>query len=114
MTKIKTTLLALAAALPLLTMSMSSQAAISSNMEEALVDVCKATLSDNVHKLNKATKQYHLKNRTVALKLMCNGEDVISFAEHNGASKTAAKLQRSIGDVSITDVAALSKVNVSF
>ncbi|HBY86192.1 MAG TPA: hypothetical protein DEO86_09975, partial [Colwellia sp.] len=51
---------------------------------------------------------------TVALKLMCNGEDVISFAESNGADKTAAKLQNSIGNVEITDVAALSKVNVTF
>jgi len=114
MTKVKTTLLALAAALPLLTVSMSSQATMSPYMENALIDVCKAALSNNVLKLSNTTKNYRLKDKTVALKLMCNGEDVISFAEHYGANKTAAKLQRSIGDVSITDVAALAKVNVSF
>jgi len=114
MTKVKSTLLALAAALPLLTMSMSSQAAMSPYMENALIEVCKATLSNNVHKLNKTTKQYRLTKKTVALKLMCNGEDVISFAEHYGANITAAKLQQSLGDVNITDVAALSKMDVSF
>jgi len=114
MTKVKTTLLALTAALPLLTMSMSTQAAMSPHMETALVNVCKAALSNSVLKLSKTTKQYRLQNKTVALKLMCNGEDVISFAEHYGADKTAAKLQKSLGNVSITDVAALSKVNVSF
>jgi hypothetical protein len=44
---------------------------------------------------------------------MCNGEDVISFAQSNGAEKTVAKLQRSLGDVSITDVASLTKLKVT-
>jgi len=114
MTKVKTTLLAFTAALPLLTMSMSSQAAMTPYMENALIDVCKAAISNSVHKLNKTTKEYRLQKKTVALKLMCNGEDVISFAEHYGADKTAATLQKSLGNVSITDVAALSKVDVSF
>lgn len=113
MTKVKTTLLALTV-LPLLTISMSSQAAMTSYMENALIDVCKAAISDNVHKLTKTTKGYRLKKKTVALKLMCNGEGVISFAESYGAKRTSAALQRSLGNVSITDVAALSKVNVNF
>ena len=114
MTKVKTTLLALATALPLLTLSVSSQATMSPHMETALTNVCKAAISNSVMKLNRTTKEYRLNNKTVALKLMCNGEDVITFAEHYGADKTAAKLQESMGNVSITDVAALSKMNVSF
>ena len=114
MTKVKTTLLALFTSLPLLTMSVSSQAAMSPYMESALIEVCKASISNNVMKLNRTTKKYHLKNKTVALKLICNGEDVISFAKHYGADKTAARLQKSIGNVSITDVAAVSKMNASF
>ena len=114
MTKIKSTLLAITAALPLLALSTSSQAAMSPYMESALIDVCKAALSNNVLKLNNTTKEYRLKNKTIALKLMCNGEDVITFAEYHGADKTAARLQKSIGNVRITDVAALSKINVNF
>jgi hypothetical protein len=114
MTTFKKTLLALAASLPVLALSLPSQAAMTPYMEKALIDVCKAAKSNNLIKLNDTTKSYRIKTETVALKLMCNGEDVISFAENNGADKTAAKLQKSIGNVQITDVAALSKVNVTF
>jgi hypothetical protein len=114
MTTFKKTLLAVAAALPVLAISLSSHAAMTPYVEKALIDVCKAAKSNSILKLNDATKSYRLKTKTVALKLMCNGEDVISFAENYGANKTAAKLQKSIGNVSITDVAALTKVKVTF
>ncbi|WP_019028360.1 DUF3718 domain-containing protein [Colwellia piezophila] len=114
MTTFKKTLIALAASLPVLAISLPSQATMSPYMEKALIDVCKAAKSNSLIKLNGTTKGYRLSTKTVALKLMCNGEDVISFAESYGADKTAARLQRSIGNVSITDVAALSKVKVTF
>ncbi len=114
MTTFKKTLLALATALPVLAISLPSQATMSPYMEKALIDVCKAAKSNSILQLKSTTQSYRLKTKTVALKLMCNGEDVISFAESNGADKTAARLQKSIGNVSITDVAALSKVKVTF
>ena len=114
MTTIKKTLVALAASLPLIAISLPSQAAMDPYLESALINVCKAAKSNSILKLNSTTKGYRLKNKTVALKLVCNGQDVISFAESYGADKTAARLQKSIGNVSITDVAALSKVKVTF
>jgi len=114
MTKFKTTLIALATAVPVLAFSLPSQAAMSPYMKTALVDVCKAAMSNKVYKLNDTTKSYHLKDKTVALKVMCNGDDIISFAERHGANKTAAKLQRSVGNVSIIDTAATAKLNVTF
>ncbi len=114
MRKLKTTLIAFATAVPVLAFSLPSQAAMSSYMETALVDVCKAAMSNKVHRLNSTSKSYHLKDKTIALKVMCNGEDIISFAESHGADKTAAKLQRSIGNVSIIDTAAISKLSVTF
>ena len=114
MTTIKKTLVALAASLPLIAISLPSQAAMDPYLENALINVCKAAKSNSILKLNSTTKGYRLKNKTVALKLVCNGQDVISFAESYGADKTAARLQRSIGSVSITDVAVLSKVKVTF
>lgn len=45
---------------------------------------------------------------------MCNGDDIITFAQKNDAIKTAAKLQKSIGDVNITDLAVIEKINVTF
>ena len=83
-------------------------------VEKTLIDVCKAAKSNNVYRYKNTLKSYHLKERTVALKVMCNGDDIIDFAEKYGANKTAAKLQRSIGGVSITDVAKLEKINVTF
>ncbi|RHW77737.1 DUF3718 domain-containing protein [Colwellia sp. RSH04] len=110
----KSLTLGITATLSLLVMSLPSQAATPSYMETALISVCKAAQSNSVQKLNQQTKTFRLKKRTVALGVMCNGEDIISFAETHGADKTAAKLQKSISNVSITDIAAVSKINVSF
>jgi hypothetical protein len=114
MTKFKTALIALTTAVPVLAFSLPSQAATSPYIETALVKVCKAAMSDRVIHLNKTTKSYRLKDKTVALKVMCNGTDIIAFAERHGAMKTAAKLQKSIGNVSIIDTAAAEKLNVTF
>jgi len=114
MTKFKTTLIALATTVPVLAFSLPSQAAMSPYMKTALVDVCKAAMSNKVHKLSNTIKSYHLKDKTVALKVMCNGDDIISFSEKHGATKTAAKLQRSIGNVSIIDTATTEILSVTF
>ncbi|MGL1955891.1 MAG: DUF3718 domain-containing protein [Colwellia sp.] len=115
MRKLTTTLIALITAVPALTISLPNQAApMSSYVETALVDVCKAAMSNKIHKLNSVTKAYRLNKRTVALKVVCNGDDIITFAEKHGADKTAAKLQKSIGKVNIIDMAAANKSNVTF
>jgi len=114
MTKFKTTLIALATAVPALAFALPSQASMSPYMKTALTDVCKAAISNKVHKLNRTTKSYHLKDKTIALKVVCNGQDIISFAESRGADKTAAILQKSIGNVSIIDTASTAKYSVTF
>ncbi len=114
MTTIKTTIIALATAVPALAFSLPSQATTSPYMDTALVEVCKAAQSNKVFQLKSAIKSYHLQNKTVALKVMCNGDDIITFAERKGATKTAATLQKSLGGVSITDVALIEKINVTF
>lgn len=84
-------------------------------VEKALVDVCKASTSNSLVKFHNTTKYYNLKNRTVAKKVMCNGKDIADFARDEGSYKVAAKLERSLGgNVSISDLAAVSKINVNF
>lgn len=83
-------------------------------VEAALVKVCKSTLSNKPIRMKNAMDDYNLKARQVALNVMCNGSDIITFAEINGANKVASKLQNSIGGVQIIDVANLTKVNVNF
>ena len=97
MTTFKTTLIALATAVPVLAFSIPSHAAASSaDVETALVEICEAAQSNKVHKLNSTLKSYGLQHKKVALKVVCNGDDIITFSEKHGAVQTAAKLQQSI------------------
>lgn len=84
-------------------------------IENALIDVCKSTLTNNVNQFQKTADSYNLRNEILAMKVMCNGEDIISFAQKYGANKTAARLQRSVsGNVKIIDVAKIEKIQVNF
>jgi len=115
MATLKTVIIALTSVIPVLAFSLPSQASpMSSYIETALIDVCKAAKSNKLYRFNSTVKSYRLKDRTIALKVVCNGADIISFAESYGADKTAAKLQKSIGSVSIIDTAAIDKLQVTF
>lgn len=92
-----------------------SSYAMDKHIETALIDVCKSALTNNVTKYQKTANSYNLQNKIVAMKVMCNGEDIITFAQKYGANKTAARLESSIsGNVNIIDVAAIEKINVNF
>lgn len=78
---------------------------MSSYMKHALIDVCKSAKSNNIIRFNNMVDGYRLKTQTVALKVVCNGENIADFAANNGAYKTADRLNESMGDVSIEDVA---------
>lgn len=92
-----------------------SSLAMDKHIEKSLIEVCMSAQSNKVYRFKNTAKAVHLKEKTIALKVMCNGDDIIAFAEKHGADKTAARLQNTIqGNVSITDVAALSKINVIF
>ncbi len=98
-----------------LTVISFSSNAMDKQIESALIDVCKSTLTDSVAKFHRTAKSYNLKEKTVALKVMCNGNDIIDFAQKYGAYKTAARLERSVsGHVDIIDVAKVEKINVNF
>lgn len=113
MNKLKTTLVAF--------MTTATVAGFNANadvmdpyIESALIDVCKVAKSNDLYNYVKTTRGYNLDDKTVALKVMCNGDDIIAFAEKHGADRTAAKMQRSIGNVNIIDVAKVEKINVIF
>lgn len=92
-----------------------SSHAMDEYIESALIEVCKSTLTNNVTQFNKVTKAYNLQTKTIAMKVMCNGDDIITFAEKHNANKTASRLERSMqGSVNIIDVAAIEKTNVNF
>jgi len=92
-----------------------SSHAMDKYIETALIDVCKSTLTNKVANFRKVSKSYNLREKTIAMKVMCNGDDIITFAERHGANKTAARLERSIsGNINIIDVAAVEKIKVNF
>ncbi len=107
LTAISTTLLIAGASLVSFT---SSAAPMSSYMESALVDTCKAAMSNNTLRLNRTLKAHRLNEKTVALGVVCNGEDIITFAQNHGAIKTADHMAKSIGSASITDLASVEIV----
>lgn len=114
MATLKTALITLTTSFSVLALSFPSQAAMDHHIEEALITICKSVTSNKVYQYQKTAKSYNLKNKTIALKVVCNGQDIISFAESHGADKTAAKLQKSIGSTSIIDTAAAEKLHVTF
>ncbi|MFD2164904.1 DUF3718 domain-containing protein [Thalassotalea euphylliae] len=113
MNKVKVSAIAIITGLSMSAAS-TSALALDRQVEAALVKVCKSTLSDKPIRMKHAMEDYNLEAREVALNVMCNGEDIISFAANNGANKTASRLQSSIGGVDIIDVAAVNKINVTF
>lgn len=85
-------------------------------VEQGLIKICKTAAHDKVLKMNKPIKELRLNHKTVALNVVCNGKDIISFADHYGAQKTTARLSNSVGSVSVTDLASLgqTKYDVTF
>ncbi|MDT0603459.1 DUF3718 domain-containing protein [Thalassotalea castellviae] len=114
MNKIKSTITA-AITLTLLAGTSFTSSAMDKYIEDSLIEVCKASTTNSMLKFNKTMKSYRLNNKAVANKVMCNGDDITDFARNHGSYKVAAKLEKSLnGNVSITDVAALSKIDVKF
>ena len=75
-------------------------------MEGALVSVCRSTLSNSPAMYKKALKAYRLQAKTVAQKLVCNGEDVGSFAATHGADRVSGVIRKHQSHVDIIDLAA--------
>lgn len=109
---------AMTLALPVLVLASSAISfqshAVDKSVESRLIRVCKAAKSGNLYNYVSEARSVHLSDQDIALKVMCNGDDIISFAEKHGAQRTAGRLESSLGNVNITDVAAISKVNVNF
>ena len=94
--------------------SFNASATMDPYVEEALIDICKTTISNKPIRLLTTVKSYRLTEKTIAEKLICNGDSVIDFAEKHNAFKTANRLKRRLGKVTITDIAAVDKWSVNF
>lgn len=74
-------------------------------IEKGLIKVCKTAAKDQLHQMYLTMKKHDWSYRLMSLNVVCNGQDLISFAERYGAKKTTSKLMKSIGEISVTDIA---------
>lgn len=89
----KTTLI-IAAGLVAGTVVGSSQAlAMDDYLEQTLVSFCESTMNNDRLQLNRDIKKHHFDHKTVAMKVMCNGQTIMSFAEQYNADRTFAAFQ---------------------
>lgn len=99
---IKTYVLAGAA----LAMSFGASAAMSPQLENTLIAVCKAGASNSVFQFNRTMKDYRINKARVFPRLVCNGESFYNFTVNVGADKTAKKIAPyNRGTVTIKDIA---------
>ncbi|MBY6186963.1 DUF3718 domain-containing protein [Marinobacter hydrocarbonoclasticus] len=98
-----------------LLVSAGSQAAMPSYMEQSLVAVCKASLSNRPLTFNQTMKDHRINGYRVLPNLVCNGEDIHSFALMNGADRTAKRIQHFVpGTVTIQDISMNQRIEVWF
>ncbi len=89
-----------------LAMAFSANAAMTPQMENALISVCKAGASNSNYRFNNTMKSYRINKSRIFPRLVCNGESFYNFALNAGAEKTAAKIAPyAIGKVTIKDIA---------
>lgn len=82
-----------------------SQAAMDSYVEKALQQVCYSSMSDRLYSFKNTVKSYRLDVKDVANKVVCNGDDIGTFAAKNGAMKTANYIRnRQSGEVEIHEL----------
>lgn len=89
-----------------LLISAPTKAAMDPVVENALQHVCYSSISNNTMTFKKVVKSYRLNLKKVANGVVCNGDDIATFAADNGAADTAnmiREMQR--GHVEITELA---------
>lgn len=72
----------------------SSQAlAMDDYLEQTLVSFCESTMNNDRLKLDRDIRKHHFDHKTVATKVMCNGQTIMSFAKQYDADRTFAAFQ---------------------
>ena len=79
-------------------------------LEQGLVEVCSNAQLDDVARLNKTLRDYHISQKTAVRKVMCNQQWLVGFARSHQAYRVVAELERyevpTQRKVTITDISA--------
>ena len=93
------TKLIIAAGLVAGTVMGSSQAlAMDDYLEQTLVSFCESTMNNDRLQLDRDIRKHHFDHKTVATKVMCNGQTIMSFAKQYNADRTFAAFQSRLPD----------------
>lgn len=79
--------------------------------EATLVKICKSATHKSPLRFIHTLRRNHLRTKTVAENVVCNGQEIAEFALNHGATKVANRLYRSMGvrgRVTIQDIAKLA------
>ncbi|GGA84668.1 hypothetical protein GCM10011369_28370 [Neiella marina] len=91
----------------------TSTAAMDPYVENALVDICLSSQSNRVHTFKTTVASYRIDMQLVANNVVCNGEDIGSFAAEAGADRTANYIRsKQEGYVEVHDIAQKLAVTV--
>ena len=93
------------AALLMSTNTVAGDYYLSPSVERNLVKVCKYSAQDKLYKMKSVMREFNWSDKLIALNVVCNGQDIISFSDSYGAVRTTARLSNSLGSVQVTDIA---------
>ncbi|MFT5704097.1 MAG: hypothetical protein ACI8SK_000028 [Shewanella sp.] len=92
--------------LTLTSLSFNASAAMDQQLENTLIDICKAGASNSIYKLHHTVKNNRINEQRIYSRLVCNGETFHQFLISQGAEKTAKHISRYMeGTVTIKDTA---------
>ncbi|MCM2679397.1 DUF3718 domain-containing protein [Echinimonas agarilytica] len=84
----------------------NANAAMDPFIENTLVKICEQSTNDQMVSFKKLVKSYRLDMKDVANKIVCNGEDIGTFAAENGASSIANLIrEHQAGTVKVSEIA---------
>ncbi len=97
-------------ALALTAASFGAFAAMSPNVENTLIAVCKAGISNSPVQFAHTMKDYRINEARIFPRLVCNGDTFYDFTVAHGADKTAKRIARYLpGQVTIKDLAMVNQ-----
>lgn len=82
------------ATLILTPLTFNASAAMDPQLEQTLIQVCKAGASNSMYKLHNTVKNYRINKQRIYPRLVCNGKTFHQFAISQGADKTAKHIGR--------------------
>ncbi|GGA73886.1 hypothetical protein GCM10011369_14630 [Neiella marina] len=83
-----------------------SNAAMDPVVEKALQNICHSSATDRLNNFKNVVKSYNLTMKKVANNVVCNGEDIGTFAAEHGAANTANFIRgHQQGHVEVRDLA---------